>query len=231
MNPTDYTILIVDDEADILELLSYNLQKEGYNLFIAKNGDEALRINRESNPDLILLDIMMPGKDGIEVCQSIRSNDINKDVLIVFLSARSESFTQIAALDAGGDDYITKPVKPNILKSKIASVLRRHPKHISSSSQDDKINFGSLSINPNNYSITLNGEEMVLPKKEFDLLLLLSSDSGRVFKRKEILNKVWGTDVMVGDRTIDVHIRKLREKIGNDLIQTLKGVGYKFNHE
>jgi len=228
MENKDYRILIVDDEEDILELLSYNLRGEGYTVEVCPSGPAALETYPEYKPDLIVLDIMMPGMDGIEVCQTIRSNSNGNDILIAFLTARVESFTQVAALDAGGDDYITKPIKPNVFKSKIKSILRRHPKTINSSEQEDLV-FDTFKINMSQYSITIDGKEINLPKKEFDLLALLVSDTGRVFKRQEILNKVWGTDVMVGDRTIDVHIRKLREKIGSKYIYTLKGVGYKFS--
>ncbi len=228
MNNKDFRILIVDDEEDIVELLSYNLKSEGYVVGTCQSGQDALDQYKEFNPDLIILDIMMPSVDGIEVCQTIRASNSNSDILIAFLTARSESFTQVAALDAGGDDYITKPIKPNVLKSKIKSILRRHPKSANQAEVDDLV-FDTFRINLNKYSITIDGKEINLPKKEFDLLALLASDTGRVFKRQEILNRVWGTDVVVGDRTIDVHIRKLREKIGSKYIYTLKGVGYKFS--
>ncbi len=228
MNNKDFRILIVDDEEDIVELLSYNLKSEGYVVGTCQSGQDALDQYKEFNPDLIILDIMMPSVDGIEVCQTIRASSSNSDILIAFLTARSESFTQVAALDAGGDDYITKPIKPNVLKSKIKSILRRHPKSANQAEVDDLV-FDTFRINLNKYSITIDGKEINLPKKEFDLLALLASDTGRVFKRQEILNRVWGTDVVVGDRTIDVHIRKLREKIGSKYIYTLKGVGYKFS--
>jgi two-component system alkaline phosphatase synthesis response regulator PhoP len=228
MNNKDFRILIVDDEEDIVELLSYNLKSEGYVVGTCQGGQEALDEYKEFNPDLIILDIMMPSIDGIEVCQTIRASSSNSDILIAFLTARSESFTQVAALDAGGDDYITKPIKPNVLKSKIRSILRRHPKSANQAEVDDLV-FDTFRINLSKYSITMDGKEINLPKKEFDLLALLASDTGRVFKRQEILNRVWGTDVVVGDRTIDVHIRKLREKIGSKYIYTLKGVGYKFS--
>jgi len=228
MENKDYNILIVDDEEDILELLSYNLKKEGYTIATCQSGQEALERYQEIDPDLIVLDIMMPGIDGIEVCQKIRSNPDNQNILIAFLTARVESFTQVAALDAGGDDYITKPVKPNVFKSKIKSILRRHTKNTAEVEKEDLV-FDTFKINMDKYSITIDDNEVNLPKKEFALLVLLASDPGRVFRRQEILKRVWGTDVMVGDRTIDVHIRKLREKIGSKYIFTLKGVGYKFS--
>ena len=228
MNNKDFRILIVDDEEDIVELLSYNLKTEGYIVETCEGGQEALDSYKDFKPDLIILDIMMPSVDGIEVCQTIRASSSSSDILIAFLTARSESFTQVAALDAGGDDYITKPIKPNVFKSKIKSILRRHPKNADQTEVEDLV-FDTFRINLSNYSITIDGKEINLPKKEFDLLALLASDTGRVFKRQEILNRVWGTDVVVGDRTIDVHIRKLREKIGSKYIYTLKGVGYKFS--
>ncbi len=230
MENKDYRILIVDDEEDILELLSYNLKSEGYHVETCLSGPIALERYPEFKPDLIVLDIMMPGMDGIEVCQTIRAANNGQDILITFLTARVESFTQVAALDAGGDDYITKPIKPNVFKSKIRSILRRHPKNVATDEKEDIV-FDTFKVNMSKYSITIDDKEINLPKKEFDLLALLVSDTGRVFKRQEILNKVWGTDVMVGDRTIDVHIRKLREKIGSKYIYTLKGVGYKFSND
>lgn len=226
----DFRILLVDDEEDILELLGYNLKQEGYIVEQCLSGQEALSMYQKFEPDLIILDIMMPGVDGIEVCKTIRSHDDHSDIMIAFLTARSESFTQVEGLEAGGDDYITKPVKPNVFKSKVKSILRRHPKNHQFAEKSDLV-FDTFKINMNNYSITIDDKEINLPKKEFDLLALLASDTGRVFNRQEILNKVWGTDVVVGDRTIDVHIRKLREKIGSNYIYTLKGVGYKFNIE
>lgn len=220
-------ILIVDDEEDILEFLEYNLTKEGYSVDKALSGKEALLKIEQNTPDLAILDIMMPSMDGIELCEKIRSNTNNNDMLIAFLTARSESFTQISALEAGADDYITKPIKPSLFVSKVKSILRRHPK-FSSTATNTLLEFGSLTIDPLAYSLTLDGVNVVLAKKEFELLALLASKPEKVFKRLEILHKVWGVDVIVGDRTIDVHIRKLREKIGSKYIRTLKGVGYKF---
>jgi two-component system, OmpR family, alkaline phosphatase synthesis response regulator PhoP len=226
----DIKILIVDDEEDILEFLEYNLVNEGYQVRKATGGIEALEVFESFGPDLMIIDIMMPELNGIEVCEKIRSNPDNNDVIIAFLTARSESFTQISALDAGGDDFITKPIKPNVFKSRVTALLRRHPKMKSKEQSDLELEFGDLKINLNEYSVVLSGEEMGLAKKEFELLALLVSKPGKVFKRAEILNKVWGADVIVGDRTIDVHVRKLREKLGSNYIQTLKGVGYKFNY-
>lgn len=221
-------ILVVDDEEDILVLLKYNLEKAGYRAETAANTQEALQKIKAFSPALIILDIMMPGTDGIELCRMIRSEASYKDILICFLTARSESFTQISALDAGGDDFINKPIKPQVFLSRVKAILRRHP-----SRQDEQElsedTFGELVINYENYEVKLKDNIIALAKKEFELLKLLSSKPGKVFKRKEILNKVWGNSVIVGDRTIDVHIRKLREKIGKNYIYTMKGVGYKFD--
>lgn len=221
-------ILLVDDEEDILEILEYNLSKAGYNVKTTTNGEEALTIIENKKPDLIVLDIMMPEIDGIELCEKIRSNPDNTNILIAFLTARSESFTQITALETGADTYITKPIKPNLFLSKIKAILRRHPK-MNANGNSDEQSYGNLRVFPNEYRVEINGESITLPKKEFELLNLLISKPGKVFKRGEILNKVWGHGVIVGDRTIDVHIRKLREKIGSESIKTLKGVGYRFN--
>ena len=217
-------ILLVDDEPDILEFLSYNLIKEGYEVFTAENGLEGIKKAKVEKPDLILLDIMMPEMDGIEACSEIRKIDSLKKTLIVFLTARTEEFSQLAGYDAGADDYITKPVKPKVLLSKIKALLRLK-------STEDKQEFIELEdfiIDRETYKVTFQGEEFMLPRKEFELFYLLASKPGKVFKRDEILDKVWGNEVVVGGRTIDVHIRKLREKIGEDLFKTIKGVGYKF---
>ncbi len=224
-------ILIVDDEADILEFVSYNLSKAGYNVKTAKSGKKALKIVEDWIPELIILDIMMPEMDGIELCSTLREIPELDDALIVFLTARNESFTQITALDAGADDYITKPIKPILLKSKVKALVRRHY-HVQSKERgkDISLTFGDLIIDTDEFMVTLQHKEISLAKKEFELLLLLVSKPGKVFKRDEILNKVWGKEVIVGDRTIDVHIRKLREKIGKSYIKTLKGVGYKFKY-
>lgn len=225
----DVTVLIVDDEEDILEFVSYNLSKEGYNILTAANGKEALSIALEHRPELIILDIMMPGMDGIEVCHQLRENKDLNNTLIVFLSARNESFTQVSALEAGGDDYITKPIKPNVLKSRVKAIIRRHYK-FQNENQETLLKFGDLVIDQEEFRVSLKGKEVNLAKKEFDLLNLLVSKPGKVFKREEILSQVWGREVIVGDRTIDVHIRKLREKLGSDCIKTYKGVGYKFKY-
>ncbi len=218
----------MEDETDIVEFLEYNLAKEGYIIEKAYDGEEGYNKAVEFNPDLILMDIMMPKMDGIELCEKLRSMEQFSDTIIAFLTARSESFTQISALETGGDDYIAKPIKPNILKSRIKALLRRHPKNKVSKNQDEIV-FDNLVIYPQSFSISVNSEKQIsLAKKEFELLVLLASKPGKVFKREEILSKVWGKEVLVVDRTIDVHIRKLRGKIGNHYITTIKGVGYKF---
>lgn len=226
MNNSDIKVLIVDDETDALEFTSYNLKKENYQVFTASNGLEALQIAEKHTPHLILLDIMMPKLDGIQVCKELRSLPDFKDTLIVFLTARHEEFTQVIGLDMGADDYLTKPIKPRLLVSKIKSLLRRYnnPKSIT-----DIIKIEDLEINKEQFTLLKGGESIFLPKKEFSLIYLLASKPGKVFSRDEILNKIWGTDVIVNDRTIDVHIRKLREKIGANYIKTIKGIGYKFN--
>jgi len=221
-------ILIVDDEEDIVEFLSYNLTKEGYEVSSAHNGVDAIAKAKEVNPHLIILDIMMPEMDGIEVCDALRSEDQFKDTIITFLTARNESFTQITALETGGDDFINKPVKPSVFKARVKALLRRHPE-LKMSNNSDVMVFGDLQINFERYNLEKNGVTINLAKKEFDLLALLASKPGKVFKRSEIMSKVWGGDVLVGYRTIDVHVRKLREKIGSHYIHTLKGVGYKFD--
>lgn len=220
-------ILIVEDEQDIVEILSYNLAKEGYELEQAFDGQEGYEKAVAFNPDLILLDIMMPIMDGIELCEKLRSEDRFKDTIIVFLTARSESFTHISALDTGGDDFIAKPIKPNVLKSRLRALLRRHPS-FNKDKDSSVLVFGDLTIDLDSFSISINNNKLSMAKKEFELLALLVSKPGKVFKRDEIMNKVWGNEVIVGDRTIDVHVRKLREKIGKHFIKTIKGVGYKF---
>ena len=223
-------ILLVDDEPDILEFLSYNLTKEGYEIKTAKSSKKALKIISAWVPELIILDVMMPEMDGIELCKLIRE-DANLDkTLVVFLTARGESFAEITALDSGGDDYITKPIKPNLLKSKIKAILRRHITTQSDEPEKVVLQFGELTIDSDEFKVTLGDQDIGLAKKEFELLSLLTSKPGKVFKREEILRRVWGREVIVGDRTIDVHIRKLREKIGKPYIKTLKGVGYKFKY-
>ena len=221
-------ILIVDDEEDIRELLRYNLGKEGYLIETAENGIEAIEKARSFGPHLIVLDIMMEGMDGIEVCEKIREDESFNQALIVFLTARGESFTQISALETGGDDFISKPVKPSVFKSRIKAILRRHPS-LGSAQSESISTYGDLTIDREKFTLLVGEKDISLAKKEFELLDLLLSKPGKVFKRLEILREVWGREVIVGDRTIDVHIRKLREKIGNDYIQTMKGVGYKFN--
>jgi len=217
-------ILLIDDEQDILEILSYNLEKEGYQVFTANNGNEGIVKAKEIIPDLILLDVMMPEKDGIETCQEMRQIKELQKTLIVFLSARSEEFSQLAGFDAGANDYIVKIIKPKVLISKVNALLQLTTQV---AEQSKLIELGDLVIDKNNFKVTKNGEHFLLPKKEFDLLYLLASNTQKVFKREEILDKVWGNDVIVGERTIDVHIRRLREKLGDNSIQTLKGIGYK----
>tara|TARA_B110001469_G_scaffold121325_1_gene130689 strand:+ start:1431 stop:2108 length:678 start_codon:yes stop_codon:yes gene_type:complete len=218
-------ILIVDDEADILEIVGYNLKKEGFDVFTAENGKKAIEIAIEVNPDLIILDVMMPEMDGMETCYQMRNIPALKDTLVTFLSARGEDYSQIAGFDAGADDYITKPVKPRVLISKIRAILRRKG---GGETVLADIEAGGISIDRERYVIKQNDKELNLPKKEFELLSLLMSKPGKVFTREMIMNQIWGGEVVVGDRTIDVHIRKLREKLGETLIKTIKGVGYKF---
>ncbi len=227
MNNNEYKILLVDDEPDILEFLSYNLKKEGYNVFTANNGKEAVSVAKKENPHLIILDVMMPDMDGIETCREIRDIPGLKDVMIAFLTARSEDYSQIAGFDVGADDYINKPIKPRVLISRIKALLRRGANSDNSKSTD-KVDMGGIKIDRERYLIIQDGKEINLPKKEFELLALLASKPGKVFTRDVILDKVWGGDVVVGDRTIDVHIRKLSEKLGEDFIKTVKGIGYKF---
>ncbi len=224
MNKKDIKILLVDDEPDILEIVGYNLSNEGYQIFTAENGVEAVKKAKKELPHLIILDVMMPEMDGIEACEIIRKNPDLKDTIITFLTARGEDYSQVAGFDAGADDYITKPIKPKVLVSKVQALLRRFKQE----EVVDSVKIGNLVINRDEYKIVLKGTEIVLPRKEFELLSLLASKPGKVFKRDEILDKVWGNEVVVGGRTIDVHIRKLREKIGDDCFKTIKGVGYKF---
>ena len=218
-------ILVVDDEQDIVEILRYNLSLSGYNVKSAFNGKEAIKKAKLFIPDIILLDIMMPVMDGIEACSKIKIVPSLKNTIIIFLSARSEDFTQIAAFDAGGDDYISKPVKPKILLKKIESILKRLK---SDKNENLIIELDNITINREEYKVVKDGKDIILPKKEFELFFLLALKPAKVFTREEIMNKVWGSNIIVGDRTIDVHIRKLREKIGVSYFKTIKGVGYKF---
>ena len=220
-------ILLVDDEPDILDFIEYNLRKEGYSVEVASNGTEALRQAKKHHPDLILLDIMMPEMDGIEVCRLLREKPEFNKTMIAFLTARTEDYSQLAGFDVGADDYITKPIKPKILVSRIKALLRRGGNE--STTEHQVLKIGSLEINRDNYNVVNNGILINLPRKEFELLALLASKPGKVFKREEILSRIWGDDIIVGDRTIDVHIRKIREKIGDECIRTIKGIGYKFD--
>lgn len=220
---TTKKILIADDEPDILEIIQFNLQQEGYEVVTAKTGDDAIEKAKRHKPDLIILDIMMPGKNGIEVCNLLRMMPDFKKTLIVFLTAMSDEGTEIKGLETGADDYLTKPISPKVLVSKVNSLFRRFEKD-----ETGTINIGDISINREKYMVTLMGSDIVLARKEFELLALLASRPGKVFLRNEILNQIWGTEVIVGDRTIDVHIRKIRQKLDLDCITTVKGVGYKF---
>ena len=216
-------ILIADDEPDILEIIQYNLQSEGYSVITAKNGNEALDLAKKHEPDLIILDIMMPGKNGIEVCNILRLQPIFNDTLIIFLTALSDEGTEIQGLETGADDYLTKPISPKVLVSKVNALFRRVSKE-----DTGVVQVGDLKIDREKYIINYQGNNIILARKEFELLALLAGKPGKVFLRNEILNQVWGTEVIVGDRTIDVHIRKIRQKLNLDCITTVKGVGYKF---
>ncbi|MGP1992118.1 response regulator transcription factor [Zobellia laminariae] len=226
MKKKDIKILLVDDEPDILEIVGYNLTAEGYQVFTAKNGVEGVAMAKKKQPHLIILDVMMPEMDGIEACETIRSTAGLENSIITFLTARGEDYSQVAGFDAGADDYITKPIRPKVLVSKVKALLRRLKED--NAQQEDIVQVGNIIINREEYKIVNNGEEIVLPRKEFELLSLLTSKPSKVFKREVILDRVWGNEVVVGGRTIDVHIRKLREKIGEDHFKTVKGVGYKF---
>ena len=225
-------ILLVDDEVDILEFISYNLEKDGYKVYTAQNGLEAIKVAEKKIPDLIILDVMMPEMDGIAACEEMRKIPALQNTVIAFLTARSEDYSQIAGFEAGADDYITKPIRPKVLISRVKALLKRKSGVSSTGSapveSSNTVVIGNLVIDKERYLIRNEGQEMVLPRKEFELLSLLVSKPGKVFTREEIYYSVWGDNVVVGDRTIDVHIRKLREKIGNDHIKTLKGIGYKF---
>ena len=225
MNKRDVKILLVDDEPDILEIVGYNLKNEGYQVYTANNGLEALKSAKKISPNLILLDIMMPEMDGIETCEKIRAIKSLENTLIAFLTARNEDYSQVAGFDAGADDYITKPIKPKVLIGKVKSLLRRLK---AESQEDSSVKIGDITINRDEYMIFKGDKKIFLPRKEFELFSLLTSKPGKVFKRETILDSVWGNEVVVGGRTIDVHIRKLREKIGDNHFKTIKGVGYKF---
>ncbi|WCL81703.1 response regulator transcription factor [Saprospira sp. CCB-QB6] len=222
----DYKILIADDEPDILEFVTYNLIKEGYQVSTARNGMEAVEKAKEVQPHLILLDIMMPELDGVEVCRELRSQPEFEHTIIAFLTARSEDYSQIVGFEVGGDDYITKPIRPRVLISRIAALLRRYNNN--PQEEGEQIRVGDLLIDKERVLVIRGEEEIALAKKEFELLCLLASKPGKVFAREEIFKNVWGNDVIVGNRTIDVHIRKIREKIGEYYIKTIKGIGYKF---
>ena len=226
MKLSSFKILCVDDEPDILEILKYNLSNEGYNVSTAKDGELAIKEAKESLPNLIIMDVMMPNMDGIEACEILRKDQKFNDTIIMFLTARGEDFSHVAAYEAGADDYVTKPVKPKVLLSKVKSLLRRSKKVLDS--EINQIEFENSKIDRETYRVYVSGESINLPRKEFELLFLLASKPDKVFKREKIMEKVWGGEVVVGDRTIDVQIRKLREKIGDKFFKTVKGVGYKF---
>lgn len=226
MKKKDIRILLVDDEPDILEILKYNLSSEGYSVYTANNGVEGVAKAKKRQPHLIILDVMMPEMDGIEACDIIRNTKGLENTIITFLTARNEDYSQVAGFDAGADDYITKPIKPKVLVSKIKGLLRRLKEN--EDANEDIVKVGNIVINREEYKIVNDGVELVLPRKEFELLSLLTSKPNKVFKREVILDRVWGNEVVVGGRTIDVHIRKLREKIGEEHFKTIKGVGYKF---
>ncbi len=225
MKKKDIRILLVDDEPDILEIVGYNLSSEGYNIYTASNGVKAIAAAKKHLPHLIIMDVMMPEMDGIEACHRIREVSELSETVITFLTARGEDYSQLAGFEAGADDYITKPIRPKVLVSKVKALLRRFKESVD---EVGNLVLGNLVINREEYKITKDKKEIVLPRKEFELLSLLASKPGKVFKREDILDGVWGNDVVVGGRTIDVHIRKLREKIGDEKFKTIKGVGYKF---
>ena len=223
MKKNKFKILVVDDEPDIIEILHFNLENEGYQVFSAVNGKEALKLAEMHIPHLIILDLMMPVMDGIETCERLRMDKKFNNSLIMFLSARGEDYSQVAAFESGADDYVTKPIKPRILNSKVKALLRRFKTDFG-----QILSFENLVIDSEKYIVKVNNNSINLPRKEFELLFLLASKPGKVFKRDKIMESVWGTDIIVGDRTIDVHIRKLREKLGENLFRTIKGVGYQF---
>ena len=226
MKKKDIKNLLVDDEQDILEFIGYNLSQEGYQIVTASNGKEAIVKAKKEHPQLIIMDVMMPEMDGMEACENIRKIPELKETIITFLTARSEDYSQVAGFDAGADDYIAKPIKPKVLVSKVKALLRRL-KGLDGVSSTTTLTLGNIEINREEYKIIKDGKEIILPRKEFELFYLLATKPGKVFTREEILDKVWGNEVVVGGRTIDVHIRKLREKIGDSFFKTIKGVGYK----
>lgn len=223
-----HTLLLIDDDNDILEFLSYNLKKEGFTVFTASNGEEGVRLTQQLHPSLILLDVMMPKMDGIETCQVIRKDLNITQPIIAFLTSRAEDYSQIAGFEAGGDDYITKPIRPRLLISKVESLLRRLDRPVENNNVEGRKLF---KIDRDRFTVELDGVVMLFPKKEFELLELLASRPGKVYTREQILNIVWGNETIVGERTIDVHIRKLREKLGDSYIRTIKGVGYTFSEQ
>ena len=225
MKKSEIKILLVDDEPDIREIIGFNLTNEGYQVYEASNGEKAVKKAIETTPHLIIMDIMMPELDGISACEQIRSQPKLQSTVIMFLSARGEDFSYVAAFDAGADDYVTKPIKPKVLLSKVKGLLRRFK---NSDKEPSVLNLGDLIVDKEEYKVTHNGTSFGLPRKEFELLFLLASRPNKVHKREKIMEKIWGADVVVGDRTIDVHIRKLREKVGEKFFKTVKGVGYKF---
>lgn len=226
MDNKNIKILVVDDEPDIIEIISYNLKQQNYKVFSSDNGADSIKIAEIKKPDLIILDVMMPGMDGIQVCEKLRSNKTFNNTIIMFLSARGEEFTHLAAYEAGADDFVNKPVSPKLLVSKVKSLLRRL--NLSNKTSLLKLKFKGLIIDKDEYTVKVKGQKLILPRKEFELLFLLSSNPDKVIQREKIMNQVWGEDIIVGDRTIDVHIRKLREKVGENFIKTVKGIGYKF---
>ncbi|HOT88902.1 MAG TPA: response regulator transcription factor [Bacteroidales bacterium] len=227
MENLKFSILLVDDESDILEFLGYNLSKEGYNVYKAKSAKEGLKIALEIKPHLIVLDVMMPEMDGIEACREIKQNKLLEKTIVIFLTARAEDYSQIAGLEAGADDYITKPVKPRVFLSKVKSLLRRFNRNEEEAASQKIIDLGNIVINREKYAVFVNEKEHILPRKEFEIIALLASKPHKVFTREEIFQSIWGNSV-VGDRTIDVHIRRIREKLNIDNITTIKGIGYKF---
>ncbi len=232
MNNKEISILVVDDEIDIVELLSYNLEREGFTVYKANDGQAALKIAEEVKPDLIILDIMMPVMDGVETCRRMREIEKLKNVFIIFLTARTEEYSEVAAFDVGADDYINKPIKPRALLKRIDAMLRRNRSgNEKSSSKTNTIEFGNITIDKNSYTLKIDDKSISIPKKEFELLRFLAENPNTVFSRDELLQSIWGADVYVLARTVDVHIRRIREKIGNNFIKTIKGVGYKFDEE